>query len=97
MKAIVLGVMIALASGACAKVTYRNPGYIPGPAVEKTGHFFIGGLVGEATIPAYQMCPAGVAQVQSKSTFGDIVLSLITFFIYTPRTYEVTCAAGVMQ
>ena len=97
MKAIVLAVVLALATGACAKVTYVNPGAVPGPVVEKTGHFFIAGLAGTAVIPAYQMCPGGVAQVQSKFTVGDVLLTIFTFLIYTPRTYEITCSAGGMR
>src|SRR2546430_427545 len=95
MKGIALVVALALASSACVKVTYRNPQMQPvGGSVSKTGHFFIGGLVGTATIPAYQLCPSGVAEVKSKSTFGDLVLTFITIFIYSPRTYEIQCGAA---
>ena len=79
-------------AGACNKVTYVNPQVPRGGAVHsETGHFFIFGLVGEKTIPVYQMCPNGVAQIQSKASFLDLVLTLITINLYSPRSYEIEC------
>ncbi len=76
----------------CNKITYVNPQVPRGGAVHvEGGSFFIFGLVGEKTIPVYQMCPNGVAQMQSKASFVDLVLGVITIGIYTPRTYEIEC------
>jgi hypothetical protein len=94
MRRISLALVLAsmLAAGACSKVSYKNSGMVPtGPTHEYDGAFFIGGLVGDERIPVYQMCPNGVAQMQSKFSFGDLVLHVITFFIYAPRSYEITC------
>ncbi len=79
---------------ACAKVTYVNP-KLPatGAEVHQTGDFFLFGLIGTAEIPAYQMCPRGVARVQSKVTFENLLLHVLTVNIYTPRTYVVRCGA----
>jgi hypothetical protein len=79
---------------ACAKVTYVNP-KLPatGTEFQQTGHFFLFGLVGTAEIPAYQACPHGVARVQSKVAFADLLLHIVTVNIYTPRTYVVRCGA----
>ncbi len=40
-------------------------------------------------IPAYQMCPGGVAAVESRFSFVDLLLTFITIDIYTPRTYKI--------
>ena len=92
-------VSAALASsvglGACYKVTYVNPGTAPSGVVQGTkGHFLIFGIVGTAEIHAEAMCPGGVHQVVSKESFVDLLLGAITIGIYTPRTYEIECAAG---
>lgn len=88
-------VCAALALGACNKVTYVNPGTAPSGVIQRTkGHFLIAGIVGTADIHAEAMCPGGVHQVVSKQTFVDLVLSFITILIYTPRTYDIECAAG---
>jgi hypothetical protein len=87
-------IVAAALLAACTKVTYVNPTIRAGGVqVSQTGHFFIFGLAGEANVPAYQMCPTGVAAVQSKFTFGDLVLQFITIGIYTPRTYQIQCGA----
>ncbi len=79
-------------AGACNKVTYVNPQVPRGGAVhEEKGNFFIFGLVGEKTIPVYQMCPNGVAQIQSRESFLDVILTVITVALYSPRSYEIEC------
>jgi hypothetical protein len=86
---------LALAAGACSKVTYRNPMAAPSGVVVRTkGHFFLGGLVGHKVIPVYAMCPGGVAQIRSKYSFGDLFFHVITFFLYAPRTYTIACGQG---
>ncbi len=82
-----------LSAAACNNVTYTNPGTTPsGVVTAQTGHFFIGGLVGHTDVWANRMCPHGVAGVHTKFSFVDEVLTLITVFIYAPRTYLVECA-----
>ena len=56
--------------------------------------FFIFGLAGEATVDAAALCPNGIAVVETYSSVGQVLLSLLTIGIYAPRTIEVTCAAG---
>jgi hypothetical protein len=86
---------IALAVSACSKITYRNPAVAPTGAVYRTkGHFFLGGLIGHKTVPAWAMCPGGVASMQSKFDVFDIVLGYLTLYIYTPRTYVIRCGQG---
>lgn len=82
----------------CNKVTYRNPALAPTTQVHsETGHFFLAGLVNTKNIDGTALCPGGVAWVQSKNTVGDVLLTLITGFIYTPRTYEIACGTRGAQ
>jgi hypothetical protein len=91
-KSLVLAAALAGAGTACNRVTYVNPNSTPsGVVVSTTGHFFIGGLVGNEDIWANQMCPNGVARVVSEFTFIDSLLTFFTFYLYTPRTYNIEC------
>ena len=93
-KPLALAAAIALAAPACNRVTYVNPHTTPsGVEVQHTGHFFLAGLVGHAQIWANRDCPNGVAGVQSRFSFLDVVLTTITLDIYTPRTYRISCGA----
>jgi hypothetical protein len=90
-KLIALAATAALAAG-CFKVTYQNPMLPPnGVMHDGTSSFFILGLVGDSRIPAWQMCPGGVSRIQTGLSFGDLVLTVITIGIYTPRSYEIDC------
>ena len=89
MRALVLALATTVA---CMNVTYVNPQVPPGGGViETTGHFFIFGLAGHETIPAYQMCPHGVAAMHSDFGVADVLLTFFTFGIYAPRTYYIEC------
>ena len=81
----------ALAAG-CFRVTYQNPVLPPNGVVHAgTSSFFLAGLVGEARIPAYQMCPGGVSQIETGLSVIDLVLTMVTIGIYSPRSYEIEC------
>lgn len=87
---VLLGAVLALA--ACNKVTYVSPTTMPtGQVSEETGHYFIFGLAGSKEIHAERLCPEGVSKVQSRFTFGDLILGALTVGLYTPRTYEISC------
>jgi hypothetical protein len=95
MKSIVALLACAALAGGCDNVTYHSSTLPPNGVVhEGTSHFFVFGLVGDEVIPAYQMCPGGVSSVHTELSFGDLVLTVITFGIYTPRSYEVACGGG---
>ncbi len=90
-----LVVAAVLATGACSKVTYKNPQVAPtGARYETTGHFFLAALVGHKRIPVHAWCPAGVAEIQSKFSVLDVALHFVTGFIYTPRSYEIVCGGA---
>ena len=62
--------------------------------IERNLKFFIYGLVGTEEVDLRSLCPSGVSSIHQKAGFGDICLSTVTAGIYTPRTVEITCAAG---
>ena len=92
---VAIALALTLAAGACSKITYRNPAVAPTGAVYRTkGHFFIGGLFGHKTVPAWAMCPGGISKIRSQFDVLDVVLGYLTLYIYTPRTYVVHCGGG---
>lgn len=57
---------------------------------------FINGLVmtSAATVDAAQQCNNGVAMVETVHTFPNMLVTGITFGLYSPMKISVTCAAG---
>jgi hypothetical protein len=93
-RAIACLLCAALASG-CFNVTYQNPTMPPNGIVhEGTSSFFLLALIGDERIPVYQMCPGGVSSIETGLSFPDLVLTVITIGIYTPRSWEVMCGGG---
>ena len=45
-----------------------------------------------STVETMQGCPAGVARVETRQSFVNGLVGLITFGIYTPMEIVVTCA-----
>ena len=54
---------------------------------------WIFGLVPPSTVKAGEMCPHGIAKVETQLGFLNQVVSLLTFGIYTPMEIKVTCAS----
>lgn len=85
----------ALTLSACANVTITKGGGDPvsaSPNYEDSKSYFIGGLVGEHTVDVKKACDGGEAkQMQSRTTFLNGVVSILTLGIYTPRTARVWC------
>lgn len=69
-------------------------GLTPGPQkhVRNWAPSFIGGLVGPSAF-APSKCPHGVATFETKVNFAQGTLWVLSYFIYTPKTQVVTCAA----
>ena len=53
---------------------------------------WLGGLVPPETVETASRCPNGVARVETKLSFLNMLVSAITFSIYTPMSIQVTCA-----
>jgi len=92
------GVLAAALASGCFNVTYTNPRLPPnGLVVEGTNQFFVAALVGDERVPVYKMCPEGVSQIESGLSIVDLLLTLVTFTIYTPRSYVVHCGGAAMN
>lgn len=57
-------------------------------------HSFIGGLVPPNAVNAAQECSSGVASVETKLSFLNLVANAVTFGLYSPMHIIVTCAAS---
>jgi len=55
---------------------------------------FIGGLVPPSIVNAEQHCSNGVARVETRLSFLNMVATLITFNLYSPMEITVTCASA---
>lgn len=91
-KAAISALAVMMLAG-CYKVTYVSDKPM-GETQTGSQSFFIFGLAGQANINVPQMCPNGAARLIVQQTFVDGLLGAITFGIYTPRSYELTCAKG---
>jgi len=92
------GVLAAALASGCFNVTYTNPRLPPnGLVVEGTNQFFVAALVGDERVPVYKMCPQGVSQIESGLSVVDLLLTFVTFAIYTPRSYAVHCGGAPMN
>lgn len=55
---------------------------------------FIAGLVPPKAINAEEHCSNGVAKVETRHSFLNMVAQMITFSLYSPMEITVTCASG---
>ncbi len=93
--AVALGLAVAATGCATHKINYKNPSAHAGGASQSAKQsFFLWGLVGGSEVNLDQMCPAGVAQIQSKTGVGDQILTVLTGGIYSPMSVDVQCAVG---
>jgi hypothetical protein len=73
-------------------VTDKNPN---GQTIEKKwASSFIAGLVPPSTVDTADQCENGVAMVETKLSFLNMLASAITFNLYSPMTIRVECAAA---
>jgi len=57
-------------------------------------HSFIGGLVPPSVVNAEQHCTNGVARVETKLSFLNMVAQAVTLSLYSPMSITVTCASA---
>ena len=60
--------------------------------VELRQNFFVFGLIGDKEVNLVEQCPRGASGFSERFTFADIILTVISLGIYTPRTVFVNCA-----
>lgn len=56
---------------------------------------FIAGLIPPDMIDATEHCDNGVAKVETRHSFLNLVAQAITFSLFSPMEITVTCAAGM--
>lgn len=91
MRTLLLVGMIALLG--CFHATIETGATPSNVVIEKhwaSGWIF--GLVPPSTIETAAKCPSGVAKVETKLSFLNQLVSLLTLSIYTPMDIQVTCA-----
>jgi hypothetical protein len=92
---IFISLCVILLSVGCTTVTLSPNGeskISATPDYEKSQHFFIGGLFGNAVVEAGEICGSeGVRQLQTQEKVEDRLLTIITMGIYAPRTAKVWC------
>ncbi len=88
--------LVALtALSGCYRTTFMYTDRAGGAVTEKKQAFWLGGLIGpNKPYRADQLCPAGIAGVETYATFGNACINTCSGGIYAPRTVKVTCAAG---
>lgn len=94
----------ALALAGCYTIRYERRSALPEPGAPRQvwHHGFVGGtLLGSAPIDLPQVCPTGVAAVESEVTFVNWLAQLVTCVgglcplwapVWEPQTVSVTCA-----
>ena len=95
-SAALLGAVVALSG--CYHATIET-GLPPGnQTLEKAwASGWVFGLVPPSTVETASRCPNGVARVETKLSFLNMLVSAITLSIYTPMSILVTCAGTSME
>ncbi len=97
-KKIALISIIALLTFACEKQTFvvnKNIKHAQMPensTFKGTDHQFFWGLASDSNHKPLEMCEGGVDMIGTQKTFVNGLLGVITYGIYTPRTYQVQCS-----
>jgi uncharacterized lipoprotein YajG len=98
MRTHILIILTILALTGCATQTYNINGDTTAlPTQEKSQAFFLQGIGQQKHTDAASICGGAenIIKVESEETFINILLRLVTFGIYTPRTARVYCKASV--
>lgn len=88
-------VLVVFAAAGCYHATVET-GAAPSPQSVSKGWAsgWILGLVPPSTVETAAKCPNGAARVETKLSFGNQLVGLLTLGIYTPMSIKVACAAG---
>lgn len=93
MKKYLLIIISALVLSSCAKQTFIVNNDSMEPTNVKATHFFLSGIGQEKIVNAIKVCgsPDKIAKVETQQTFVNVLASVFTFGIYTPREVRVFC------
>src|SRR5438046_9190955 len=88
-------VTMALVLAACWHATIETGLTPSNQVIEKDfASAWIIGLVPPSTLETQAKCPNGVAKVETKLSFLNQLVEILTLDIYTPMSIKVTCAQG---
>jgi len=90
-------ILTVIALTGCATQTYNINGDTTAlPTQEKSQAFFLQGIGQQKNMNAADICGGAenIIKVESEETFINILLRVVTFGIYTPRTARVYCKAA---
>lgn len=94
MKRIAAVAVLAAALSGCYHATVE----LPSPAAPQRteslwAHSWVYGLVPPSTVNAAEHCPSGASRVETQVGVPHMLVSWITFGIYTPMQIQIQCAA----
>lgn len=95
MKKLILIAVVALALTGCAQQSFLvKQNATSAPKQVTTHHFFLSGLGQSKTIDATAVCHSedNLVRVEVQQTPLNVLLSIVTFGIYTPREARVYCS-----
>lgn len=93
-KILAIAAFAVLLSG-CAQQTFQlKHNQAAAPKQATTHHFFVSGIGQKKTLDAAAVCGSAdkVERVEVQQTFPNVLLSIVTFGIYTPREARVYCS-----
>jgi hypothetical protein len=63
------------------------------PHFTKTSHFFFGGIGQDTFLNAFELCKdeGGLAYVETRLSFAQGLMTLLSYNIYAPRTNNIYC------
>lgn len=94
LRSVLLALVVVSLSGCYHAVV--DTGLTPSGEIHERpwAHSFIGGLVPPDRTSGADVCPIGVARVETQLSFLNGLVSGLTWGIYTPMTIRVACAQG---
>lgn len=85
--------LIFMVSG-CFRHTYVTDKQVAAYPAKETQFksFFLYGIIPtEPQTPVREVCPNGVARIETKESFLNGVINVVTYRIYTPRSARIYC------
>ena len=90
---VLLVLLIALPGLGCHTMHFNVQEGTRAEVVRDRKAFFFWGLAPTHEVDVSEHCPNGVLAVVENTTFGDVMLTLITLGIYSPRSSWFECAS----
>lgn len=100
MTKLIFSIFLLVLASSCATQTMtvdpsikRDIPAAANPHFSSWSHFFVGGIGQSDFKNAGQMCKdsGGVAFVETRQSFGQVLVNMVTYGIYAPRTMNIYC------